>query len=117
MKPTAASTVAAASPATAGGATTASATVATAAVLSECRTWRGNERNPKKCSEEEFEKCRTCHVFALHQQQVKPTKAPVKSLCMLHLTRLASPGVRLVAIRLTAFQSTADRAWGCPRTI
>jgi len=117
MKPTAASTVEAASTATAVGTTTASATVATAAVLSECRTWRGNERNPKKCSEEEFKKCRPCHVFALHQQPVEPTKAPVKSLSMRHLTRLDSPGVRLVAIRLTAFQSTADRAWGCPRAI
>ena len=81
MKPTAASTVEAASTATAVGTTTASATVATAAVLSECRTWRGNERNPKKCSEEEFKKCRPCHVFALHQQPVEPTKAPRKSCC------------------------------------
>ena len=81
MKPPAASTVEAASTATAVGTTTASATVATAAVLSECRTWRGNERNPKKCSEEEFKKCRPCHVFALHQQPVEPTKAPRKSYC------------------------------------
>ena len=74
MKPTAASTVEAASTATAVGTTTASATVATAAVLSECRTWRGNERNPKKCSEEEFKKCRPCHVFALHQQTGRTDK-------------------------------------------
>src|SRR3984957_12511071 len=109
--------VEAASSATAMETTTASSAVATATVLSECGTRRANECNPKKRRKEEFKKCRPCHVFALHQQPVGPTKAPVNSLPMRHPTRLDSRGVRLVAIRLTAFQSTADRAWGCPRTI
>lgn len=74
VKTTAASTTveAAASAATMG--------TATATMLSECGTRRGNERNPKKRRKEEFKKCRPCHVFALHQQPVEPTKAPVKSL-------------------------------------
>ena len=71
----------AASASTVGTATTAATAVATATVLSECRTRRGNERNPKKRRKEEFKKCRPCHVYALHQQPVEPTKAPKKSCC------------------------------------
>jgi hypothetical protein len=76
---TATTTVKAASATASMRAATTAVTAAT--VLSECRTRRGNERNPKKRRKEEFKKCRPCHVYALHQQPVEPTKAPRKSCC------------------------------------
>jgi hypothetical protein len=74
---TATTTVKAASATASMRAATTAVTAAT--VLSECGTRRGNERNPKKRRKEEFKKCRPCHVYALHQQPVEPTKAPRKS--------------------------------------
>jgi hypothetical protein len=76
---TATTTVKAASATASMRAATTAVTAAT--VLSECGTRRGNERNPKKRRKEEFKKCRPCHVYALHQQPVEPTKAPRKSCC------------------------------------
>jgi hypothetical protein len=81
METATAATVEAASATATVGAATATTAVTTATVLSECRTRRGNERNPKKRRKEEFKKCRPCHVYALHQQPVEPTKAPKKSCC------------------------------------
>jgi hypothetical protein len=81
METATAATVEAASASATVGAASATTAVTTATVLSECRTRRGNERNPKKRRKEEFKKCRPCHVYALHQQPVEPTKAPKKSCC------------------------------------
>jgi hypothetical protein len=81
METATAATVEAASATATVGAATATTAVTTATVLSECRTRRGNERNPKKRRKEEFKKCRPCHVYALHQQPVEPTKAPMNSCC------------------------------------
>ena len=78
---TATTTVKAASATASMRAATATSAVTAATVLSECGTRRGNERNPKKRRKEEFKKCRPCHVYALHQQPVEPTKAPRKSCC------------------------------------
>jgi hypothetical protein len=78
---TATTTVKAASATASMRAATATTAVTAATVLSERGTRRGNERNPKKRRKEEFKKCRPCHVYALHQQPVEPTKAPRKSCC------------------------------------